>query len=125
MNFSAFTFVTHDHFLSPRVAIFAAKPDAAAGYFKGSKPVNNYKIQGRKVINSGVSPDRIAAVTKAPVPTFSLQEAKSPESSGGRVRGAGLALAVYRPDTSAPAARQFAASSTGQPILINRSFLDR
>jgi hypothetical protein len=124
LSVSAFTFVTYDHFLSPRVSVFAAKPGAAAGLFNGSKPVNNYKIQGRKVINSGVSPDRIAAVTKAPVPTFSLREAKSPESSGGRVRGAGLALAVYRPDTSAPAARQFAASSTSQQVLINRSSID-
>jgi hypothetical protein len=124
LSVSAFTFVTYEHFLSPRVSGFAAKPGEAAGLFQGSKPVNNYTIKGRKVIHSGVSPDRIAAATKAPVRAFALQEAMSPETSGGRVRGPGLGLAVFRPDASAPAPHQFAANTPGQPVMINRSSLE-
>ncbi|MGA3178804.1 MAG: DUF6600 domain-containing protein [Verrucomicrobiota bacterium] len=117
---SAFTFVTYDHFLSPRVSGFAATAPQAAVLYKKSTPVNNYSVQGRKVINSGVSPDRIAAATKTPVRTVALQEALSPETSGGRVRGAVPALAVFRPDLSASAAR----SSAGAPaprVLINKT----
>jgi hypothetical protein len=121
LGYSAFTFVSNDHFLAPRLTAFAAKPGQAAGFFQTSKPVNNYTIKGHKVINSGVSPDRIAAATKAPVRTFALQEAKSPETSGGRTRGSGLGLAVFRPDVSTPPSRQFAASASPQPVLINRA----
>jgi hypothetical protein len=119
LSASAYTFVTFDHFLSPRLSGFAVPAAQVPGLHKVTTPVNNYSIKGHRVIDAGISPDRIAAATKTPVRTFALQEALSPETSGGKVRGQ-LGLAVFRPDLTASTARS-AAGAPPQPVLINRT----
>jgi hypothetical protein len=121
LSASWFTFVTYDHFVAPRVSGFAVPASQAQGLFKSTKPINNYSVHGRKVVNSGVSSDRVAAATKTPVTKFSLDVALSPETSGGRV---GLGLAVFRPDLSASGAR-VSASAPAQPVRINTATPER
>jgi hypothetical protein len=117
LSASWFTFVTYEHFTSPKVSGYAASAAQSQGLFKNTKPVNNYSASGRKVVNSGVSPGLVAAATKTPVRKFSLDAALSPDTSGARVHGTGLA--VFRPDLSASGAR-VSANAEAQPVRINK-----
>ena len=112
---SWFTFVPNEHFLARKVSSFAAPAAGVAALFQSSTPVNNYSVAGRKILNLGVSAEKIAAVTQTPLRKFTLQEASSPDAAGGRMGG--QVLAVFRPKVSAPGV-QAPANGPAQPALI-------
>jgi hypothetical protein len=114
----SFTFVAPQHFLSRNVGRYAAPASKAEALFAAGTPVNNYSFAGGRIINVGVTADQIAAATKAPVPKFTLKEASTPETAGGK--SAGASLAVFRPDVAAPAARSSAEPAT-RAVFINKT----
>jgi hypothetical protein len=113
-----FTFVPHHHFLARNPGRFAAPGSRAAALFQSSRPVNNYSFSGRRILNTGVSAEQIAAATKTAVPKLALKEVSSPEAAGGG--SAGRSLAVFRPNAAAPAVRPAPEKAT-RPVMINKT----
>jgi hypothetical protein len=112
-----FTFVPHEQFLSRNLGRFATTGRRASGLFASSKPVNNYTLAGGRILNAGVSVEKIASATKAPVRKTALKEVSS-AADAGAITGSAKNLAAYRPSVSATAPRAPTATSS-KPLLIN------
>jgi len=79
-------------------------PDRAASVYHHTTVINHYDVHNRTIINRGVPPERIAAVTHTPVRQVAIRDvpAKGP---GGGPRPAGTGRnesVVYRPELRAP-----------------------
>jgi hypothetical protein len=97
-----FTFVGYNHFCEPAVHHHRVSHDHAFAAYNRSKVVNHYsRGQDNIVVNRGIPPERITAVTHREIRKVALHDVAS---AGDAVRRAdrfardGKSLAVYRPD---------------------------
>jgi hypothetical protein len=101
-----FTFVPTRNFCDPHPERFRVSHDRAPVIYNQTTIINNFNVNSRDhtVINAGIAPERITAVTRTPVPRLTIRETSAPDRHGKQLdRGT---LIVNRPhfDNTDPAA---------------------
>ncbi len=95
-----FTFVPTRNFCDRHPDRFRVHRDQAATIFNRTTVINNFNFDGhnRTIINNGIQPERISAVSKTKIPRLAIHEATSAGAHGERVSG--NSIAVNRPHFS-------------------------
>jgi hypothetical protein len=92
----AYVFVPERRFLAPRIVDYAVPRTRVVTVFRQTRNITDYRVVDRRIVNQGVSVERIQRVLGRAVPRYQVSEL----SAGERHRGARFAknrVEVFRP----------------------------
>jgi hypothetical protein len=119
LGINSFAFVELGHFQEHRLHHFALSRDGVATVYQNTVVEANIGGTSRRVINSGIAPDRVAAATHTTIRKVSIRETTGAAQIGGRaerIASDGKTLTISRP--------QLRQETGGQPTTPTRSRTD-
>jgi hypothetical protein len=94
-----FIFVPADHFLSENVATVVVAPTETTTIFRETKVVNNsIEVNNNRVINRGISEQRVAKTTGKELKPVQVTAANDPAAA--RAQSKGNAITAFKPEVS-------------------------
>lgn len=119
LDVSFFTFVPTKNFNDPHPHRYRLASAQVRQIYGRTTVINNFNADSRShaIINAGIPPQRITAVTRAEIRPVTIREMSSPVSRGEQVERNGQTLDVNRPhfDTSDAAAFNSVVRPSAQP----------
>ena len=100
---STFVFVPTRNFCDPRPRLYRAEPREATLIYSHTTVINNFNVDSRSrtVVNGGIGPERITAVTRTEIHPVAIHEATAPIARGEQLGRDGRTLMVNRPNFAA------------------------
>ena len=132
LGVNLFTFVPTQNFCDPHPRTHRVAPAQVTQIYNRTTIINNFNVDGHShaIINAGIPPERITAVTRTEIRPVSIRETSAPVTRGEQLGRDGQTLEINRPQFSASAAaslnngirpRPLATAGQNQPrpLIIN------
>ena len=91
-----FSFVPIGDFCAPHPARYRVAPAYISAVYNRTAAINSFGAESGIIVNRGIDPQRIAAVTHAAITPVAIREASSPVTRGAAL-GPGQTLVINRP----------------------------
>jgi hypothetical protein len=105
LNVNFFTFVPTKNFNDPHPRRYRVEPGQVAQIYNHTTIINNFNVDSRShaIINVGIPPQRITAVTRTEIRPVAIRETSAPVARGEQLGRNGQTLEVNRPQFNASA----------------------
>ena len=122
-----FTFVPTRNFCDPHPRRFRAESSRVAQFYNHTTIINDFHVDSRShaIVNGGIPPQRISAVTRTEIRPVSIRETSAPVSRGEQLGRDGQTLDVNRPHFDAGSVSSLNNGIRPRPVQVPRQNTQR